>query len=150
MTYQSVPQSAGLDRPSAGLSRSLTSENTRHAFNTVKSARRSRRENKLDALVQLDVEGSNARIKIRGSVDTRNVKALYILAKRANCIAPGADIVLDLHRSTVQPEAMEMLEQCAQARQLPPRVDPMQSECRLHVTPAAKLARTSVGLTLTA
>lgn len=64
---------------------------------------------KLKALVQLDVEGSTARIEIRGSVDTRNVKALYVLAKRANCLAPGLDIVLDLQRATVHPKAMEQL-----------------------------------------
>ncbi|NKX52578.1 hypothetical protein HER39_18775, partial [Arthrobacter deserti] len=64
---------------------------------------------KLKALVQLDVEGASARIEIRGSVDTRNVKAVYVLAKRANTVAPGADIIVDLQRATVQPKVMERL-----------------------------------------
>jgi hypothetical protein len=105
---------------------------------------------KLKALIQLDVEGSNARIEIRGSVDTRNVKAVYVLAKRANSIAPGLDILLDLQRATVQPKVMEQLRQCCEARHLPRPVDPDGSGCRLRITPAARLARTPVGLTLAA
>lgn len=105
---------------------------------------------KLKALVQLDVEGASARIEIRGSVDTRNVKAVYVLAKRANTVAPGADIIVDLQRATVQPKVMERLRECSRVRQLPLRVDPDQSGCRLRITPAAKLTRTPVGLTLAA
>ncbi|MFD1211048.1 hypothetical protein ACFQ36_03195 [Arthrobacter sp. GCM10027362] len=104
----------------------------------------------MKALVQLDIDGSQARIEIRGSVDTRNVKALYILARRANSLAPGLDIVLDLKRATVQPEAMEQLLECSEARQLPRRVDPDQFECRLSITPAARLVRTPAGVALAA
>jgi ribosomal protein L25 (general stress protein Ctc) len=137
-------------RRSGEFPRYRTGADTRPVLTAAKRAGGDLRENKLNALVQLDVEGSGARIEIRGSVDTRNVKAIYILAKRANAMAPGADIVLDLQRATVQQKVMDKLWECAQARQLPLQVDPKQSECRLHITPAAKLTRTSVGLTLAA
>jgi hypothetical protein len=150
MTYQSFPQGAGLDRPSAGLLRARKGANSPQGSVALESAGDDPGGDKLKALVQLDVEGSTARIKIKGAVDARNVKAVYILAKRANSIAPGADIVLDLQRATVQSKVMEKLRKCARERRLPLHVDPKQSECRLRITPAAKLAFTSVGLTLAA
>lgn len=105
---------------------------------------------KLDALVRVDVECEQVRIGVRGSVTTRNVTALYILARRANALALGLEIVLDLKRATVQPEALDELLECSRARQLPLGVDPDQSECRMRITPPATPARNPAGLALAA
>lgn len=98
----------------------------------------------------MDLECSHARIEIRGSVDVRNVQALYVVAKRTNAIMPGLDIVLDLKRATVQPEVMAQLLKYAAARQLPTKIDPGQSECRLSVSASAAPAQTPSSLALAA
>jgi hypothetical protein len=120
------------------------------ALNPAEGIGEDRTGAKLKALVQLDVEGSQARIAIKGSVDTRNVQAVYVLAKRANSLVSGLDIVLDLKGATVHPEVMGQLRECSRVQQLPRRVDPAQSGCRLRITPAARLVRTPAGLTLAA
>lgn len=105
---------------------------------------------RLKALVRMDLECSHARIEIRGSVDARNVQALYVVAKRTNAIMPGLDIVLDLKRATVLPEVMDQLLQYAEAHQLPTRIDPAQSECRLSVSASAVPAQSPSALALAA
>jgi hypothetical protein len=105
---------------------------------------------RLKALVQMDLECSHARIEIRGSVDARNVQALYVVAKRTNAIMPGLDIVLDLKRATVLPEVMDQFLQYAEARQLPFRIDPAQSECRLSVSASSTPGQTPSSLALAA
>jgi hypothetical protein len=153
MTHESFHPRPGALVPGAGQVRELprTGGKPIPAGPPIRrEAQEDRVSDKLKALVELDVEGSQARITIRGSVDTRNVKAVYVLAKRANSIVGGLDIVLDFRGATVQPKAMEQLRECSKARQLPRRVDPDQAECRLRITPAAKLAQTPVGLTLVA
>lgn len=94
----------------------------------------------------MDLECSHARIEIRGSVDARNVQALYVVAQRTNAIMPGLDIVLDLKRATVQPEVMAQLLKYAAARQLPTKIDPGQSECRLSVSAAPAQTPSSLAL----
>lgn len=98
----------------------------------------------------MDLECSQARIEIRGSVDAKNVQALYVVAKRTNSLTPGLDIVLDLKRATVLPEVMEELMMYAQASQLPARIDPDQAECRLSVSAPAIPDRMPSGLALAA
>jgi hypothetical protein len=88
---------------------------------------------RLKVLVQVDLEGACTRIGVKGPVDCRNVTALCALARRANSLTPGCEIVLDLSAARPQPEVLEQLRDCAASRRLPETADPAQDECRLRI-----------------
>jgi hypothetical protein len=90
---------------------------------------------KLAVKVSVDLEGSSARIAVRGKVDSRNVQALYSLARRANSLNPGFDITLDLSVAPTEPEVLDALQAYASLRRLPKFIDPEQAECRLRIVP---------------
>lgn len=88
---------------------------------------------RLKVLVQVDLEGACTRISVKGPVHCRNVTALCVLARRANSLAPGCEIVLDLSAASTQPEVLKQLSDCAASRRLPETADPAQAECRLRI-----------------
>ncbi|GER23247.1 hypothetical protein NCCP1664_17430 [Zafaria cholistanensis] len=88
---------------------------------------------KLDVKVGVDLEGASARIAVRGRVDVRNVQALYSLAHRANLLAPGFDITVDLTAATAQPEVLHELRACADGQYLPECAGARRTDCRLHL-----------------
>jgi hypothetical protein len=105
---------------------------------------------KLKVQVRVDLESSAARINVRGQVTVRNILALYALAKRANGLAQGLGIELDLSAAFVQPSALEKLQECEAAGQLPRSVDPLQAGCRLRVVTGRTAAAAGPGTLLAA
>ncbi|NKX53063.1 hypothetical protein [Arthrobacter mobilis] len=100
---------------------------------------------KLKVLVRVDLEGSAACISVGGPVTSRNVHALYSLAKRANSLAAGLEITIDLSAAQVEPAVLDELQACAGAQRLPASADPAQAGCRLRVVAgAASGSRTAV------
>ena len=95
---------------------------------------------KLRVLVSLDLDGGSARIAVRGHVSTRSIQALYVVAKRANSIVPGLELLVDVSEALVQPAALAMLQACSRSRRLPPAIDPAQGECTLTVLGPAGMA----------
>lgn len=88
---------------------------------------------KLDVKVGVDLEGASARITVRGRVDVRNVQALYSLARRANLLAPGFDITVDLTAASTQPEVLHELQACADGQYLPACAEGRRTDCRLRI-----------------
>ena len=88
---------------------------------------------KLKVTVRVDLECSAAHIEVRGRVDERNVLALYSLAKRANSLAAGLQITIDLQNASVDGAVLAHLQGCAEAGALPAHADPGQSDCRLRI-----------------
>ena len=88
---------------------------------------------KLDVKVGVDLEGASASIAVQGRVDARNVQALYSLAQRANSLAPGFDITVDLTAASTQPEVLDELQACADSQSLPGSVDGRRTECKLRI-----------------
>ncbi|NKX49935.1 hypothetical protein HER39_04960 [Arthrobacter deserti] len=81
----------------------------------------------------MDLEGSSARIYVRGGVTSRNLRALYALVRRTNALAPGLDIAIDLAAAAVQPDALDALRAATAAGHLPESADPAQAGCRLRI-----------------
>lgn len=103
---------------------------------------------KLKVLVRVDLECASAHIEVRGLVSGRNVRALYVLAKRASSIVPDLEVVFDLAGADVKPEALKQLNMCRESGHLPVLVDPMQADFRLHIIPPAHAAHPEMfGLT---
>ncbi|GAA3665835.1 hypothetical protein GCM10023081_00790 [Arthrobacter ginkgonis] len=103
---------------------------------------------KLDVKVGVDLEGASAKIVVRGSVDARNVQALYSLAHRANSLAPGFDITVDLTAASTQPEVLDELQECADAKSLPGPADGRRTECNLRILTSDVAQHTASGWAL--
>ena len=88
---------------------------------------------KLDVKVGVDLDGASANIVVGGRVDDRNVQALYSVAHRANSLAPGFGITIDLTAASTQPEVLEELQACADAQSLPRADDGRRTDCRLRI-----------------
>ncbi|EMY32697.1 hypothetical protein D477_018731 [Arthrobacter crystallopoietes BAB-32] len=88
---------------------------------------------KLKVVVGVDVECNTARIEVKGHVDTRNIQALYSVARRANALTAGPALVLDLARASATPEALEQLSGWAEAGMLPGAAGADGTECDLRV-----------------
>lgn len=102
---------------------------------------------KLKVTVRVDLECSSALIEVRGRVDERNVLAVYSLAKRANALAAGLEVTIDLQNASVDEAVLWHLQACAVSGFLPEHADPQQAECRLRIlAPAPQGERAGVVL----
>lgn len=73
---------------------------------------------RLKVLVHIDPNMERARIEVRGTVTAANIRALYIVARRARTLLPGREIVLDLTRARAVEEAITALHDPAQLTEL--------------------------------
>ncbi|WP_051441875.1 hypothetical protein [Arthrobacter sp. H14] len=93
----------------------------------------STRNPRLDVLVGVNLDGGTIRIVVRGTVTGQNLRAVYVLAKRANGVAEDLDIVVDFRDAAVEPGPLEEILSVSREGRLPASVDPFQSPCRLLV-----------------
>jgi hypothetical protein len=105
---------------------------------------------KLRVLVSLDLDGGSARITVRGHVSSRSIQALYVVAKRANSIVPGLELLLDISEARVQPEALAQLQASSAAGRLPAAIDPSRAECLLTLLEPAPIAPSPAAMGLAA
>jgi hypothetical protein len=73
---------------------------------------------RLKVLVHIDSNMERARIEVRGTVTAANIRALYIIARRARTLLPGREIVLDLTKARAVEEAITALHDPAQLTEL--------------------------------
>lgn len=73
---------------------------------------------RLKVLVHIDANMERARIEVRGTVTAANIRALYIIARRARTLLPGREIVLDLTKARAVEEAITALHDPAQLTEL--------------------------------
>lgn len=99
---------------------------------------------KLSVVVGVDVECNTARIRVKGDVDTRNVRALYSVALRANALSPGLGVVLDLGPASVTADALAGLEHCAAFQVLPEDAGSGETACSLSLIPPARTTAAAV------
>jgi hypothetical protein len=88
---------------------------------------------KLSVLVRVDLDCACAQIAAQGRVTAQSIQALYVVAKRANALMEGLALEIDVTRARVDPDALEQLRACSQARHLPAHIDPLQADCRLSI-----------------
>jgi hypothetical protein len=102
---------------------------------------------KLRVVVGVDLDGNTARIKVRGNVDTSNVCALYGVARRANALTPGLEIVVDLANASATAGALDQLRNCEDSGKLPAAAGPGRIECNLHVLQPSRTAAAAASTT---
>lgn len=73
---------------------------------------------RLKVLVHIDPKMERARIEVRGTVTAANIRALYIIARRARTLLPGREIILDLTRARAGEDAITALHDPAQLTEL--------------------------------
>jgi hypothetical protein len=73
---------------------------------------------RLKVLVHIDANMERARIEVRGTVTAANIRALYIIARRARTLLPGREIVLDLTKARAVEEAITALHDPAQLTEI--------------------------------
>lgn len=88
---------------------------------------------KLKVLVRIDMDLHSALIEVRGIVTSRNVRALYVIARRANAMVPHLSLVVDLRHAAVQPEPMDELTTSSRVGRLPAASDPYNAPCELRI-----------------
>ena len=73
---------------------------------------------RLKIVVHIDSNMERACIEVRGTVTPANMRALYVVAKRARTLLPGKEIVLDLTLARATTEAITALHDPVQITQL--------------------------------
>ncbi|MBT1002009.1 hypothetical protein KIH31_05270 [Paenarthrobacter sp. DKR-5] len=93
---------------------------------------------KLKVVVRLDMDLRSALIEVRGIVTSRNVRALYAIARRTNAMVPHVILVVDLRYAVVQAEPLDELTTSSRTGRLPAGSDPFNAPCELRLLePAA-------------
>ncbi|HET8795007.1 MAG TPA: hypothetical protein VFM62_01375 [Arthrobacter sp.] len=93
----------------------------------------SRRNPRLNVLVGVNLDGGTIRIVVRGTVTDQNLRAVYVLAKRANAVAEDLDIIVDFRDAAVESGPLEEILAVSREGLLPGSVDPYETPCRLLV-----------------
>ena len=73
---------------------------------------------RLKIVVHIDSNMERACIEVRGTLTPANIRALYIVAKRARTLLPGKEIVLDLTRARATTETITALHDPVQITEL--------------------------------
>ncbi|GGH91332.1 hypothetical protein ACFFGR_19015 [Arthrobacter liuii] len=102
---------------------------------------------KLNIVVRVDLDHGKAQVIAKGHITIHSVKALYVVAKRANSLKGGLDLELDVSSAWVDEEALDMLRTASETRHLPAMIDPDQAPCTIGVLADRRLPRkTAPGL----
>ena len=64
---------------------------------------------RLKIVVHIDSNMERACIEVRGTLTPANIRALYVIARRARTLLPGKEIVLDLTMARAAMETIEAL-----------------------------------------
>ena len=73
---------------------------------------------RLKIVVHIDSNMERACIEVRGTLTPANIRALYVIARRARTLLPGKEIVLDLTMARAAMETITALHDPAQITEL--------------------------------
>ena len=73
---------------------------------------------RLKVVVHIDSNMERACIEVRGALTPANIRALYVVARRARTLLPGKEIILDLSKARAAMETITALHDPAQLTQL--------------------------------
>ncbi|MFC9354711.1 hypothetical protein [Arthrobacter sp. NPDC057013] len=73
---------------------------------------------RLKVVVHIDANMERACIEVRGTLTPANIRALYVVARRARTLLPGKEIILDLSMARAAIETITALHDPAQLTQL--------------------------------
>jgi hypothetical protein len=73
---------------------------------------------RLKVVVHIDANMERACIEVRGTLTPANIRALYVVARRARTLLPGKEIVLDLSMARAAMDTITALHDPAQLTQL--------------------------------
>ncbi|MDQ0211380.1 hypothetical protein [Arthrobacter bambusae] len=95
---------------------------------------------KIRLLVKMDIDGAQVRIEAHGRLNTRSLRALYVVVRCANALMLGLGLEVDVTGASVDLQTMEGLRRCSQSHHLPALIDPQQSEFNISVRSSADAA----------
>lgn len=73
---------------------------------------------RLKVVVHIDANMERACIEVRGTLTPANIRALYVVARRARTLLPGKEIILDLSMARAAIDTITALHDPAQLTQL--------------------------------
>ncbi|MBT2551147.1 hypothetical protein [Arthrobacter sp. ISL-65] len=73
---------------------------------------------RLKVVVHIDANMERACIEVRGTLTPANIRALYVVARRARTLLPGKEIILDLSMARAAMDTITSLHDPAQLTQL--------------------------------
>ncbi|MFE4836669.1 hypothetical protein ACFRAU_18565 [Arthrobacter sp. NPDC056691] len=73
---------------------------------------------RLKVVVHIDANMERACIEVRGTLTPANIRALYVVARRARTLLPGKDLILDLSMARAAMDTITALHDPAQLTQL--------------------------------
>ncbi|MET3936896.1 hypothetical protein [Arthrobacter sp. OAP107] len=73
---------------------------------------------RLKVVVHIDANMERACIEVRGTLTPANIRALYVVARRARTLLPGKEIILDLSMARAAMDTITALHDPAQLNQL--------------------------------
>ena len=73
---------------------------------------------RLKVVVHIDANMERACIEVRGTLTPANIRALYVVARRARTLLPGKEIILDLSMARAAMDIITALHDPAQLTQL--------------------------------
>ncbi|MDQ0616024.1 hypothetical protein [Arthrobacter globiformis] len=73
---------------------------------------------RLKVVVHIDANMERACIEVRGTLTPANIRALYVVARRARTLLPGKEIILDLSMARAAMDTITALHDPAQLTQL--------------------------------
>jgi hypothetical protein len=73
---------------------------------------------RLKVVVHIDANMERACIEVRGTLTPANIRALYVVARRARTLLPGKEIILDLSMARAAVDTITALHDPAQLTQL--------------------------------
>lgn len=73
---------------------------------------------RLKVVVHIDANMERACIEVRGTLTPANIRALYVVARRARTLLPGKEIILDLSMARATMDTISALHDPAQLTQL--------------------------------
>ena len=96
-------------------------------------AHRSHRDLRIKVVVRIDAVEETAKVHVRGVVTHTNLRALYVVCRRAVTKLPGYEIVVDLAHARVTTAAFDELQDHARQSILSSGIDSSVTPCRLRI-----------------
>ncbi len=100
------------------------------------------RNPRLKVTVRIDENLRKSRIEVHGVVTAANIRALYVVCRRATIKLPGHEIVIDLAHARVSAAAMDELRERARLSLLHSGIDASETPCRLSIVDPPTIIKT--------
>jgi hypothetical protein len=93
-------------------------------------------------LIRIDAIEESAHVNVRGVVTPANLRALYVVCRRATAKLPGYEVVIDLAHARVTADAIAELHEHARRSVVSSGIDASETPCRLRIVDPPSILKT--------